>query len=266
MRGGLGNQLHQLCAASYFVSKNNWLLLIYDYDLTQNDRDGYVPRYLNFPISKWFARSSDDVFVARGLLQMLIRIVLSIQRRFAYPRIVSEAELKEANLPRFFFLRDYFMDKKYIEAIRPHKIVEVLEAASISSSEHIVQSVSCNVHVRLRDYYLVDKEPLDSNYYRASLALLNLNSQDSIHVFSDDIEGAREILPKSSTHSFVFPEEIEGFSQEQLLFQLSCARNIIASRSSLCWWSCVLATLKNPAVRVICSWPDNLILQGWIKI
>ena len=182
MRGGLGNQLHQIAGLTYLLNRRDSIFVIYDYDLFRSKRDGHSPRYLNYEIYKWFGHLNQNVFVARGSLQIFIRFLLSLKRRFSIFQIFNENNIEDRKNVGLYFLQDYFMNIKYLEFIDPPKIIEVLEENHLKFNSDRDIDWECNLHIRLQDYLFFDKDPLQLEYYLDAISILNLNPKKIIRV------------------------------------------------------------------------------------
>lgn len=119
------------------------------------------------------------------------------------------------------------------------------------------------IHVRLTDFNQIDKNPLNSSYYNQALAEIRSHTQNSpIVCFSDDIATAREIL--NQIPNLEFPEEMEEFRPDILLFHLSSAQTLICSKSSLCWWAGQVVIANGG--KVISPFNHNLQNEEWVTI
>lgn len=259
LRGGLGNQLHQILAMSRLSTESDFDVIIYDRDSRTIPRDNYQARYLNFPIEDWFDSSRCRPFVASGLLDLLIRIIYSIVRKYHPERILSEYDFQSGNLPKFFFIQDYFANSRYVDSMEPIKLLSVFP----KSQEKIKR---CAIHLRFTDFLKIDSDPLTRDYYGKALSAIPLSSNHVIDVFSDDIRMAKDFLSAFHIYKFEYPELERKLQPEELLITLSSYQNIIASRSSLCWWACVLASLSSELSMVVSPWDSRLSRSEWLTI
>lgn len=265
LRGGLGNQLHQIAAAAYFSRFQNVQIIFYDHDLKSNLRDGGASRFLNLNLDRWFRDYSPRPSVSKGIFSIFIRIAISLNRRFGHPKIFHEEDLVPESLnKRFMLVQDYFMNKKYVDILDSSEIIEGLQINKLEN-DPVRAYNECAIHLRLTDYKLVDTSPLDSLYYARALEALKLEPNTEFSIFSDDLEEANLILHDLELKNLNYPEEIEPLSPEQLLIRISRYPSIIASRSSICWWACVLATHRDSQTKVVCPWPKILSFDNWLN-
>lgn len=169
-------------------------------------------------------------------------------------------------IPKFFFIQDYFINKFYAEKLNPRLVVEVLTGRETNDSIIESENKGCSLHVRLTDYKYIDKNPLGAAFYKEALELLGVKSHEPINVFTDDIIEAKTLVNSLGSYRFVFPEEEQSLNSEDLLLRLSASESLIASRSSLCWWACFVSSKKRPDTKIVCSWPDELILSNWVSL
>ena len=264
LRGGLGNQLHQIAAASYFSRTRKVQIIFYDHDLKYNARDGGTSRFLNLNLDKWFLYASHPPYVSRGILYFIIRSAVSLSRRFGFPKVFHEDELRSrTDYPRFMLVQDYFMNKKYVEDLDSSQIIDGLSLRRSERNLFPAQAESA-IHLRLTDYNLVDSSPLDYKYYERSLKILGIQTDAKVDIYSDDLVEARSKLQTLALKNAVYPEISQPLSPEEFLIRISSYSSIIASRSSLCWWGCLLATLKDSRTKVVCPWPKENSLDNWL--
>lgn len=118
------------------------------------------------------------------------------------------------------------------------------------------------VHIRLTDFLTIDTNPLNSTYYQTALSILDIRRDvDDIRCFSDDIQGAKSILPPG--YHYNFPEINAPITAPKLLADLANSTKLVCSKSSLCWWAanCV----SESGGLVVSPWEGSVHSSSWIS-
>lgn len=252
LRGGLGNQLHQIAAGVKFLEKSNGKVVIFPYivDHAANlDRRGFfrdVKLNLLFPTA---------TIVESNFVETLILRMLNSKNFKGVGRlIVHDTNFFKHGMYPFTILRGWFQSFDYIP-----KSVDFL---SLRSSSVSTQN-DVTIHVRLTDFLSLDISPLQFTYYQKALILIQKQVDvNQFKCFSDDIVGAKDLLPDEVTYSF--PEIVTPYSAPELLAELANSSSLISSKSSLCWWAANSVTSGGGIV--ISPWEGSTHRPEWIKI
>jgi hypothetical protein len=251
VRGGLGNQLYQISALAYYSKLKGFLPLIYDKDLFLSARDNFSAQYQNVNVASWF--DEKHPMLLEGFASNFFRYFLIITRRLKLFKPLSEIELQKfPSLPRIFLIQGSFQNKLYPLSLSPN--VLTLNSFALQPPNQKVHSDSRRIaiHIRLTDF--LPANPFNQNYYSKSIENIDPDRNYFLDVYTDDIALARELLGKFSSRDFNFPEANRAFKPIELLFAIATYDKIVASKSSICWWACLLAKYRNPLVEIIHPW------------
>jgi hypothetical protein len=249
LRGGLGNQLYQISALSYFCRKYDAIPFIYDFDINlgrnkQDDSD-----YRNFNLHSWFP--NNDLQILDGLTETFVRYFLGLNRRLRILPILKEVDLLEKpfGFSRFMLIRDSFQNCRY-----PLSLPKNFQNSFLSKklNYQVSYKSSVAVHIRLTDF--LNSNPFDVDYYSNSFHKLRAEEIDGIFCFSDDINLAKSLLQTAQITNMTWPEAQGPLSASEFLLEFSRYPIIIASKSSLCWWASFLAWKNNPGLLLIHPW------------
>lgn len=253
LRGGLGNQLHQIAAGAAIGQGSNIKVRIFAHNVDKSvnlERRGYF-RSLDlrqtFPDTDLRESSWGENFV--------IRLIIRTNYRFLKPPLITEENyFTNRKKLRISFLIGWFQSHDFLpKNFSPLHLVPNLAMMT----DHI------NVHIRLTDFKQIDPDPLDSNYYRQALSLLRLTETiPYFNCFSDDISGAKEIL--DFPINFAFPESLIQLKPDALLGALSNCKVLICSRSSLCWWAAQIVEARGGIV--ISPWVGTTHKSSWKSV
>ncbi len=253
LRGGLGNQLHQIAAAVAFANKlGNHVRVFSD-----------IVDHANNPTRRGFYKKLElrKVFYTVKLEETnrIETFLLKIFNRLNHPilnsLIISEKQFHLDIKPRpIFVIKGYFQSNEFL----PMKF-------NLTHLTHVAElkTGSVVIHIRLTDFSEIDSNPLDSDYYlRAINWIKNNYNIDKIICYSDDLPSAREML--HSLTDVEYPEEVQELSPNQLLSRLSDAEFLICSRSTLCWWAAQIVSQKGGLV--ISPWAEKVHSLKWFQV
>lgn len=253
LRGGLGNQLHQIAAALSLAERLNGSIRIF----------AKIVDTANNPSRRGYFKSLDldNLFPGASicLVNKIEYLLFSFLNKMAWP-LGGKYLINEANFSHLPFRRGPYILKGYFQESR--FLPEIIEPANLFPHSGILNE-SINVHIRLTDFVAIDKNPLEHSYFTNGIGyFLSRNQEANIRVFSDDIPTARQML--SNVHRITFPEETSELSPPDLLKELSSSKFLVASRSSLWYWAAQI--VKSRGGEVIGPWPDNLQMHNWIRL
>ncbi len=303
LTGGLGNQLFQLSAGLYY-SENSKLHLISSLGAPRLANDG-LPEIMSFELpdkvipSKalkanlllrkitgflLFNGISDSVRFNFKIIDSIIKRIgigmLSIKFRIPFSVLVSRDVGFYEITPRFrnFLLVGYFQSFRWAEndevklkmmAIHPKvksKELETLRKLSIEEKPLIV-------HIRLTDYLAHPHfGTMNTDYYRKAIEYVrNLAEVQSIWVFSDSIEDARDLFPSEISCKVRWISDVDG-STSQTFEAMRFGSSYIIANSTFSWWAAYLR--YNQESPVICPkrWfkeekePREIIPQSWTRV
>lgn len=288
-KGGLGNQLFQYAAGLYFAKKYGANLEIIREPEERASSLGHPRRFLlsEFCISArmrdriaWDRMMCSVAWYKRPLAESarLISRTEFISQHFSTDNVFLSS-LPIAASTRKLYLNGYFQAYRYVQEVEQQLRTELRlrEAPSGKNLETLnaIQACECSVslHVRLGDYKVHSEGTslLPITYYRGAIQAMNERLVNPTYfVFSDEIDSARECLPKLERMVFV-DHNNEETAHEDLRLMSACQHHIIAN-SSFSWWGAWLD--PNPGKHVVFPdrWfnlaptPPGLIPPAWQSI
>ena len=252
LRGGLGNQLHQIAAGVKLAEESNGKVIIFPHivDNAENpERRGF---FRDINLSALFPNAK---IAEVDFLEMLVlRAFNSKNFRFASKLVIRDDNFFNHTSFPIKILRGWFQSFDYIPS-------EINFASLRSATDKRLNEVT--FHVRLTDFLSIDLNPLNSSYYKNALTeIRNRVEVKSFRCFSDDINGAENLLPEGV--SYDFPEIRVRYSAPTLLAEMANSTSLVCSKSSLCWWAANSVTAVGGIV--ISPWESSTHNQAWIKI
>lgn len=267
LRGGLGNQLFQIAAATCLAKACKVPMKVNCREL-DNSSDPSKRNFLPMIIL-------NDIFNFSQLHFSLVSetsLANSLYHRFG--KVINGDEIsKTVDLHRVidsqtaakYRLNGFFQELKFVEgSIRPNPKVtlvdvrpEVTKMCKTVKEENVI-----TLHIRLGDFVVNGLDVLSKDYFNS--AILEFvsergNSDSKVLVFSDDIRAAQSMMHE--THELIFPEMICPLSPAELLYVLSESRSLVLSKSTLAWWAGYLGHLNGN--RIWSPWPKQFdIAQG----
>lgn len=272
-RGGLGNQLFQISALSFFSKTLDFCPLIHPCNL-RKERDFSKPQYRELGVEELFVLGKQKIDPS-PTLELILRIVYQIYSRYFRSTIYNESQLlKSSSTPRLFFIQDYFESQEYPDQLSNESLKSLIRDSVNSKSgstlhDNNSDQNSAMIHIRLTDSH---SKASDKNRFvkmEKVLKKLKLTKKISeLHVYSDDITVAKELLkdffvliPKH------YPEEVESFSSSVLLVRFLQYDCIMGSNSTLSWWACYLRSrLSTKETVILADFDQKLMRSTWHSI
>ena len=266
LRGGLGNQLFQATAASYYAEKFQTLAILNDSSIirhTDKDRQTWL-RHID--INLLFG--TDRIAWQNPTLSRLGR-VLSASR--TQNSMWDEESMKLlSGVSNTVHVSDWFQNSSYAKRVFPkYVLLEPMDVRKVvrEQIEIIEESEKLGaIHVRLGDFKQTPWGVLSADWYVGALArMLEVKNLEKIDCYSDEVGEAREILkPLANRVDIRYPEENLRLQPHELLWSLSKYKSYVSSNSSLSWWASFFNQTKNPYI--ICNWGNQLIMKNWEKL
>lgn len=252
LRGGLGNQLHQIAAGAHLAEKNHYKLIIFPHivDTAKNpDRRGF---YRSIDLPRLFPKAT--ISEAKYFEKLILRFMNRVSFQRFQKRIISENN---------FFKKSNYLFTLLIGWFQSHEYLPINTDFSTLADPLIKNKKETNLHVRLTDFLEIDRQPLDRLYYeRALKILLGAQNFSNIICYSDDVPSASRILPPS--YVYTFPELEKSLNAHELLRVLSSSYALICSKSSLCWWAA--NAVSSQGGTVVSPWTGKTHMNSWLKI
>ncbi len=252
LRGGLGNQLHQIAAGVKFAEEHGGLVRIFAHivDTSVNpERRGF---FRNLPINQLFPEV--NLKQVNRLENFVLRASLRLFSRFVAGRIVTETNFKDSSISKVVLLQGWFQSHAYLPRnFHPEALFPQLEIVS----DKII------IHVRLTDFLELDKFPLSQKYYTKAInEMTKILGIETFSCFSDDLGEVGLFLPEDI--NVEYPEKNEKIDPVELLKSLSSGVGLICSRSSLCWWAAQITSSRGGLV--MSPWKDEVHRGDWLSL
>lgn len=276
-RGGLGNQLFQISALSFFSKSLNFNPLIYSGNLL-SERDFFKPAYNSLLIESMFSEERPTITPSKTL-EKFLKIAYWFCLRYSRNCIYDEARLKslagsKVQMHRLFFIQDYFEDQKYPNFLSDEVLQRLISPIAAYYHKPSLRTSSPDLfkvalHLRLTDSHNRSDSP--QHLKKIKDAIENLRSEKGniqIEVLSDDTILARKLANEHlAGYPYVLIEENKKLSAVEMLVKFSHYDCILASSSTLCWWSCYIATRLYPnETRVLSPFPPDKQYYGFTPL
>lgn len=226
MMGGLGNQMFQV-ATIYALGFEYGLIPVVKHCLEYND------------VTK--RKSYFDSMMSK-VKNITPHYYDQIEFYNVYEKSFGYNEIKLDNT-KSYLLNGYFQSYKYFDKYK----TKILELFDLGENEKIINNVytkiagcykTISMHIRRGDYlkFADTHFNLGLDYYKNAINYLNINDNNLILIFSDDINWCKENFNHSNIHYVQGTYDI-NLSEDVVHMKLMslCNYNIIAN-SSFSWW------------------------------
>jgi hypothetical protein len=280
IRGGLGNQLFQYCAARSLADQLNVSLGL---DIREYDESSPYDMSLNhFNLRAEFHPTNLIRHKKSGRLAYLFDKLKGNHRNiYKEPFLMFDKNLSER--ADGTYLKGYWQSEKYFISNKKNILKDLSfnkspDRLNQASLKDIQKTTSVSLHIRRGDYvsnsrYNSIHGICDLDYYKKAVMYLtkNIGNDIKIFAFSDDPDWVLRNLNLPIDIKFINNNSSKN-SFEDLRLMLSCDHNIIAN-SSFSWWGAWLN--QNPKKIVISpqKWYANNKLSNpditpskWLKI
>ena len=253
IRGGLGNQLHQIAAGVRFAENRQGKLIIYseivDHAINP-ERRGFFRR---LPLQTIFSSTliREVNWIEKNLLRLFFKFSLKTKH---------VVHVNEENFENYFATEKIFLIRGWFQS---HEFLPKTLSIKDLGKQPNNQTAGIVIHIRLTDFTDIDKDPLKEKYYRNALEIIGDKTLTNlIECYSDDLMTAKSML--SWLPNKYFPENRKKLDPVELLQCLSDTNLLISSRSSLCWWAgLVVIANGGTVISPFQSFIDN---SKWITV
>ena len=257
LRGGLGNQLHQVCAMARMSRERDFHVLITDINTFHLNRGSGGTEIFELEIDSWFSKPQ-KVFLLQERGRYFLRILFALNRLLGVPKFLNEESLKTIDrLPPLFIVQDYFQSKEYPDFFSVEQLKNVLTSKK-TSNPFICSEQSVGVHIRLQDFLHIPESYLDSSYYLKAISHFVSQNMQTFDCYSDDIFGAKQMLCSLDNLEINYMKSPITATSIDLLISMSKHPYFVCSKSSLCWWARYLHFRENMVNHDFHCWPEKL--------
>lgn len=294
LMGGLGNQLFQASAGTYYGSANTYLVSnlanatrsangraeIFEFALPEKVRE-YKLENVSFVTQKlinYSIRISTNKRTYRhAILENALSLIISKNLKRKISVQISD-DVGYSNTIKVsknaLLIIGYFQSWKYattlIDSCNNRKLELASNTGKFSEAVNRIPDTSWRlVHVRLGDYLSNgDFGLLSPAYFNQQIELQNKTQEMPTLVFTNDREKLTEINPLLSE----FASELDrGLSSAELLVLCSYAANFVISNSTFSWWAAFISGHSGINVVAPKPWfrysnsPTELVPPHWVR-
>jgi hypothetical protein len=261
IRGGLGNQLFQLAGAISQAKRLGAGLIV-------NETALY--RHSDYTRQNWVKHLELDQLSSgtdiRWIMDTKLMTYFNKRKRI---QVDEETIVSLKSLTGDLQFRGWFQESRFPLSLNIAK--SSLQPISTSDEvnlhiENVVNSTKlCGIHMRFGDFIETSWGVIPSEWYTKVLKELKGSGIEELHIYSDDVEMARQMI-ECVPHGFkiVFPEQTGTFLPHELFWILRHYQNFVSSNSTLSWWASFLNVSQNP--RIYCKWDNHLFLDPWTRL
>lgn len=261
IRGGLGNQLFQLAGALSQAKRLGVGLVV---------NETALQRHTDYTRQNWIKHLNlDQLSNGTEITWRLDTKLLAHFSRRNRLQVDEESVVNLKNLKGNLHFQGWFQESKYPLSLDIAK--DSLQPISTSNEiklhvENVVNSVKvCGIHMRFGDFINTTWGVIPSEWYTKVFKELEASGMEELHIYSDDIEMAREVIGGiPHRYKTMFPEQDGIFLPHELFWTFRHYQNFVSSNSTLSWWASFLNLTQNP--KIYCKWEDHLFLEPWIRL
>jgi hypothetical protein len=284
MRGGVGNQLFQLCAGLYFSKMNKKEIALDFSEISMADHGGFkIIEASFFELTQVEhngiePRSLLDRSKVRYVQEKFLKSTNNYFRGF----IVQESEFGEDtridSWRQAIKIKGYFQTTKYVDHLFKEKFLTLQDFRTTKFNpkaqkiaEYLEQKSPIVLHVRAGDYknHLNSIGILGPSYYSHAIKKFENYAGREVFLVTDDLEHANQILDKAGIQVTYMPET-ELLHPLELINAISHAKDFLIPNSSFSWWA---AKLSNKSGTVVCptEWfkgfdtPKGIKPSNWVE-
>lgn len=254
--GGIGNQL--FCYfAGYYLAKKLGCELRVDVSDIRNKRSLHDVSIETLELQgEFFANSSSSVqhfsTRVRNKINRTVPILRISKNYFISNEIGFDPLLDDVKFPAY--IQGYFQSYRYFKDSSQSEMEISLKNPSswyLQMEKTLSRNQFTSLHIRRGDYlnYSDTYGLLSAKYYEE--AIRSLGRQDELHqlhIFSDDIDAAREILKQIVPTDTVWISPPSESNSVESLMLMTLARSNIIANSTYSWWGATLNKKKSAVI------------------
>ncbi len=258
LRGGLGNQLFQILNLIEISKRENFTIVFSDVDVRKNPRDknGAAAFKLQFGS---IIDDPSQVFKSNFSIDLVLRFLRSSKTgRLS----LNEVNFDNGNLEIASLV---FTGKGYLQNLgnAPELFGKYLPI-NLNQFDVLEKKSEIAIHIRATDSLENSGMSINDTFYQNALNTLTDGKNSIIDVYSDDLDFAQRLCARLGNFHFRFIEENHSLEAIELLASISNYKSVISSKSTLCWWACFFATVKNESAKIVSPWEGPLHQATWI--
>lgn len=256
MRGGLGNQLFQLCALGQLSKCLDIRFYISDINTHALTRGSGGTESLKLDFYSLFDPTKLPRIMAPRS-RSLVKYLLAINKYTSFPRLIYTDTVDNLSIGHSLMMQGYFQDFKIPASYDLRALNTLIFGRNDALKNKRIKEIAC-VHVRRSDYPSSGISNFGWDYYSNSITKMIARGIKEFDCYSDDISEAKKMFPKNDKIRVNFPELESRLNSVELLRAMAAYDHNITSQSSLSWWSSYIAFRNNPKVVIESNWNSGL--------
>lgn len=259
MRGGVGNQLFQLCAGLFFSE-------IHDAEIELDFAEVYGNQHNGCSVAKTYLISEKINQMKFGSRIKIKNVRNSNYNLYEKPRfflrnsIIQNQEFGEdkrlESMPKTKLIKGYFQSSKYIDYLLTSGLLNSHDFRPVDFTQdgldlikHIKKNSPIILHIRSGDYakHIHTLGILSSNYYSDALSRFDGYRKRQIMLVTDSKIHAQYVLHNAGISANYF-DITEKLHPIELIYVLSHANDFIIANSTFSWWAAKLSEQKGTVV------------------
>lgn len=256
LRGGLGNQLFQLCALGQLSRHLDLRFYISDVDTHALTRGSGGTESLKLEFDSLFDLKHVPIIMG-SRTHYFVKCLIALNKRVNFPMRVYTDSVEPLSLGRFGLVQGYFQNFKIPASYDLSTLNKFIFGQNDKLIKERITNIAC-IHVRRSDYPSSETSKFGPKYYRKAIENMLSRGINSFDCYSDDIAAAKALFPKNHKIHISFPEHRTKLDSIELLRRMALYDHSVTSQSSLSWWSAYTAFRNNPKVVIESNWNNNL--------
>lgn len=256
LRGGLGNQLFQICNVAVLSGHHEALFYISDLNTFHLQRGMGGTESLSLTMSSVFPANKPP-HILKSNSRPIVRCLVGASNRFGLPKLFVEKLDSFCDLPRLSLLTGYFQNFKIVDQI-PIDLLNLAILGELIKPDFPKITDRVCIHVRRQDYPQSISKNFGIDYYAKAVRKFQDLGFRKFDCYSDDLSAAQNIFSFLPERQKSFPESKFELNSISLLRKMAMYNNFVLSQSSLAWWASYIAFRNNPEVRIESQLPSVL--------
>tara|TARA_B100001059_G_scaffold56775_1_gene51843 strand:+ start:23121 stop:24032 length:912 start_codon:yes stop_codon:yes gene_type:complete len=269
IRGGLGNQLFGYAFGKNLAIKNNYELILDNYNAFEYDKKQYKRTFEldKFNTSFTYANKKQLLHPFEKIQRNILKIYSSFKNfdqklyieNFGFGYDNKYEKLKQIPLR---FLDGMWQSEKYFIKIRKLLQKEIspsnqLDQLNLLNIKEIKSVNSVALHVRFfDDINSLEYHNINSEYYKKAIKYIKNKIQNpKFFIFSDNPQNVKYKIDLNSINYKIVDNNLEKQNNFKDLLLMKECKNFIIANSTFSWWASWLGSFENKII--IC--PKNLI-------
>ena len=263
LRGGVGNQLFQLCAGLYYSLHNDADVILDFSEIHGNQHQGFnladckLIQSKRFFDDRYSLLNLDDLETPQGKRRELSKIWNRISNRTIIQNSSFGEDDRLDSKKNVSVISGYFQSNKYVDFLINNGFVvpQDFQPTRLSVNAEILQAYVTEkapiiLHVRSGDYakHIKSIGIVGPEYYLGALSKIKDYRDKEVMLITDDKRYAFHLMQEIKVEATYF-EESQHLHPLELIYGLSHAKDFVIPNSSFSWWA---AKLSDQTGTIVC--------------